>query len=274
MNNIAKVYESSNLFELADNLKELIDVIQTKKSKNKILEKMFSQISWCREMDYFWSIPTKKYNIYQNVRATQVYLLNYWEFKNTYKENIICLSEIINTIQTNMLEPQKPQISGEMIDSLMNLADSRFQFIEKVLKSSILEILLLDHSHVELGSFYSASFYSDGQVIDRIIMTCLRHEIDCPHEFIFLHELGHVLHTRITKLPMTPPDSFKVVQKKMFPESLDYPKEKVAEIFADCFAIATLVGSELSQYNPYTFIEKEDNIFILAYMWELIQRAF
>ena len=176
------------------------------------------------------------------------------------------------------MPPQKSRISIEIIQSLMVLVNERFNFQQTVLGETTLEILLINHSHVKFCAYYVAIITEDSPesivLTDKIFIPYLRHEIDFPQEFIFLHELGHALHTRATKQLMTPPDSFLNVLERIFPKAVYESDTIKAELFADSFAIAALHNSRFYQCDPYTSIQGEDHLFLIAYIQNLIETTF
>ena len=266
---MTKLYKCENLFNLSSYLEELLAATHSVPNRNEILQEIYSEVLLNKLIN-----PEKSYNVYKHNKSVVCYLMQYWIFRKTYMENAEYLFKIINTIQQEMIEPQKKNISIKSIHRLMEAAEKRFKFCSKVLYSKPLDILIINHSHTYWNGIYSSAMINDCEIKDTIILPYLRYEVDFPQEFIFLHELGHVLHTRITKISMTPPDSFNMVINRMFPTLQDAPNNQKAELFADCFAISVLCGSDLKQYNPYTFISLEDCIILAAYMVDLIDKSF
>lgn len=267
---IDKLYNSNDLFELADSMEMLLSVIDGVHNKNKVLREIYGNLSLFR-----FGLP-QPFSIVEGQEASISYLLTYWRFQKTYRDNKKCLQDIIHTIHAVMLPPQKERISIEMIQSLVALVNDKFHFQQKVLGGATLEILLIDHSHTELGACYVATLTENPQesieLSDKIFLPYLRHEITTPQEFIFLHELGHALHTRATKLLMTPPDSFLNVLERIFPKAIHESDTIKAELFADSFAIAALHNSCFSQYD--SVIKEEDRLFLIGYMQNLIETSF
>lgn len=144
------------------------------------------------------------------------------------------------------------------------------------MRGNTLEILLINHSHIKFSAYYVAILTEDSpesiELTDKVFIPYLRHEIDFPQEFIFLHELGHALHTRATKQLMTPPDSFLNVLERIFPKAVYESDTIKAELFADSFAIAALHNSRFSQYD--SVIKEEDRLFLIEYMQNLIETTF
>ena len=266
---VKSIMNCNNLFAVANVLEELLFDTKGMALKNKFLQDIIGRLA----MINFYARQKEVYVVHSANNAVLQYLLNYWIFKRTYKENAKCLTGIINT-HSNILPPQKSIISESAIHELMKMIERRFGFCSKILADNPLEILLIEHAHATLNGIYTATLIEDDILEDKIIITYLRDKVNFPQEFIFLHELGHALHTRATGKLTTPPESFNLVLTRMFPKSLNEPDTIKSELFADSFAMAALYGSELAHYNPYTEIYHNDNLLLVAYMFDLIQKSF
>ncbi len=267
------IRRSKNLFELADNLEHFLTYISKMPNKKQALLELYRQMDAAASFNVLQAeVSTTSYNIFNMSDSIPMYLKSYWTFQETSKQNIQVLTDIIYGIRSKMLPPQSPSLSIDLIVSLLEHIEKRFAFLSRILKESPLQILCLNHSHVEWNSFYSARVYDNGTIKDNIMLLCPRQETDCANEFIFLHEMGHVLHTRLTKSLWTPPKSFRLVQERMFLDGLGASDKDASELFADCFAIASMFGSKFAKYNPYQFIDKEDNMFLMLYMAGLIKK--
>ena len=99
------------------------------------------------------------------------------------------------------------------------------------------------------------------------IVIASRMKDDTAPEYAFLHELGHILHIRLTHQyrNLEPPESFDVIQRLMFKRLIDQPKKIWAECFADCFAIASLYGTAYG-YLDHTPISDEHKKAMCAYI--------
>ena len=94
----------------------------------------------------------------------------------------------------------------------------------------------------------------------------LKDECHCSPEYVFLHELGHVVQIKITGDSHKVPPSFLPFAEAIFP---DMTKETEAEIFADCFAMAVMYDSQFSVYDPFDIIIPTHKALFQIYMREL-----
>lgn len=70
-------------------------------------------------------------------------------------------------------------------------------------------------------------------------------------EYIFLHEFGHVLHSRLFKTITEVPESFVQLNRNMNAEFFEYSKEDQLEIYADFFSIGVMLDTEYEYLNPF-----------------------
>ena len=269
-NNITnKVLFSKDLFELANNLEQFITYAND--NPNKELEYfMLHQKMKGRIYDYSSGKAKAPYVIYNEQESVLVYLANYWDIQMTCEKNIEIFSNVIEEIRTKLLAPNKTMISEDTIVTLLNYVDSVFSLYANVLNGRPLKILRLNHSHVEWNSFYSASIYVSGKIDDCIMMTHMN-DTRFKSEFSFLHEVGHIIHTRLTGKLHTPPESFRLLHKILLSEELDSVPEGADERFANFFAIATLYNSPFAYCDPYEGIPPKEKERLLIYMYRLLQ---
>ncbi len=78
-------------------------------------------------------------------------------------------------------------------------------------------------------------------------------------EYIFMHELGHVVQVRMTKGLTNVPNSFKEAVRGMFKPCSE---EVLAEVFADCFSVAVMKGTSFEEKNPLcvTFLQEHQTL--------------
>lgn len=264
---IHEVVNSRDLFELADALESFIAYIDNITNKEKAFNNLYQKVHQRKILTNLFDGQTIC-TIVDEFESVLMYLYNYWLFQKTYEENIYVLSGIIKNIRENILLPQKSTISDDVIIDLLKYADYKFAFSRDVLKNNPLQILRLNHTHKNWNSYYSATIFEDGRINDCIILTHLSNNSIFKQEFSFFHELGHLLHTRITKKLSIVPESFEMV----FHKNKGISEDEKIEHFADFFAIAVLYNSPFAKYDPYITMEKESKIFMQDYFNWLIQR--
>ena len=269
---INAVISSRNLAELAINLDEFLQCLSLAPKKTKAFIKLRQNVE-SEILRNIISMPYAPYSVFSSRPAVLMHLANYWQMRTATEENQAALIKIIDNIRNTIVAPKSDMISHNAIDSVMEHIESKFSFTTKVLKKP-LRILQFNHSHIEWHSLYSARIYESGEIDDLVILLCSMCNTEFDPAFTLLHELGHVLHTRITRKLMVPPESFDAVIHRMFfkkPFESDWEK---SELFADCFAIASSHDCALIQRNPYNFIAEEDVTLLQYYMQYLIESYF
>ena len=265
---IDKLNFCKNLLELADFLETFSEELKTVPNKNKPIEELFSYLS----VESFYR-PKSPYVVLTGNDAVKAYLSNYWISNSNKKESFGYISKIIEKIRNEYIPAQSKSLSPTEIHTLMTHANDRFGFIEKVIGSNQIEILVVENSLLNLNALHSATIIGD-EIINKIIIPHSRLDSSCSLEYTFFHELGHVLHTRATKQIETIPASFRLIQEHLFPININCSLHDQCELFADCFAISALAMSEHEKYSPYNFILKEDKIILISYMINLIHETF
>jgi|GEM_PF-4323240 hypothetical protein len=153
----------------------------------------------------------------------------------------------------------------------MEHLEKRFSYCRRALKFDQLRIALLNNSFYRMNSAYTSKFLTDNLIIHSVFISHEKKNFGHPQEYTLLHELGHVLHTSITRKQTTLPKSFRFIQESMFQKSLNYPPEQVVEIFADCFTCVASLDTKLENENPLNMIHSEDKALLVKYFDHLME---
>lgn len=87
-------------------------------------------------------------------------------------------------------------------------------------------------------------------------------------EYIFLHEVGHLISYNITGEPDKVPDSFIEFNKKMNPKW----QNDLIEIFVDLFSLAVMMETEFAPLNPFIpILSTKSQKLIKNYFVELVR---
>ena len=120
-----------------------------------------------------------------------------------------------------------------------------------------LKIYLIPYEYKKLNAYYHTGYYS-------IVLFKSKHGFP---EFIFFHEVGHMIAHMITGDPKKVPESFIEFSKKLRPGiTIDY-----IENFADLFAVAVMIGTSIADKNPaYNGMTGPELLQIKQYFKQLI----
>lgn len=101
-----------------------------------------------------------------------------------------------------------------------------------------LRLYYIPFAHKEVNAYYYPWLHSIGS---------FKPKNDCgTPEYIFMHEIGHLVAHRITGDPDKIPNSFIEFNNKFHPGF----KGNLVEAFADLFAIAAMIDTEFASYRP------------------------
>jgi hypothetical protein len=80
-------------------------------------------------------------------------------------------------------------------------------------------------------------------------------------EYVFLHELGHVLQVAITGSDQLVPEEFINFNNSLPNVNLKQGDCEAPDLFADTFAVAVMQGTCLHQFNPFPFSDQLNETF-------------
>jgi len=262
---IQDIIESSDLLELADKVDHFLQYIQSESKQKTLIHKLEQEINTSQS---FFRLMDDENNPYQILNGKSViiqYLYNILPYGFREKESLVSIRNNINHIRATIENPQGKRLCEKDIRKIMAHLENRFKYCSRVLKSDHLRISLLNNSFKTMNSIYTSKILTNDVIIHSIFLAHEKKSFGHPQEYTLLHELGHALHTEITRKQATLPESFRSVQELMFRKSLDFPPIQVVEIFADCFTCVASLGTELEKNNPLNAIHPDDKALLVKY---------
>lgn len=259
---IDNILESSDLFELANHLGKLYTQLEPS-NQEQILKQLLSELN--SRQDFFAFINDELYQVLDEEFAVNQYLYCILADCHSPEEAKLFLKAHIDNIHSHVRLPQGDRLIESDIHKIMDHLEKRFSFCKRLFKDDCLRIALLNNAFSDMNSVYKALPMGDGSIMHSIFISYERKDFGHPQVYTLLHELGHVLHTSITRDPLCIPSSFRTVQERMFRKSLNFSSREVVEIFADCFVCVATVGTEFEAGNPLSNIHPEDKEFLMQY---------
>lgn len=264
------IEDSKCLLELADHLDVFLDKLQKENNPMHRYETFYQSLLY-----HSSRFNELGYQVFLGNSIATPFLLTNWLLYDTGEDNYQHLRNLADKIRS-LFEPSMAiGISEERIHQLMAHIEQRFGYCSSVLKDRPLRIIVTDDGFKE-GNSLVMSLQIMGEVDymerkDAVILT--RPKDNISPEFVFLHELGHILHLRLTQRYdiFTPPSSFDFIINQMFSKSIDKPDSIKAELFAECFAMAALYDSEHSNYDYVEYIRNEEKILCYLYFKVLLE---
>lgn len=260
--------EQQNMFVLADYIDSLCRSINNHNWNNSRLKAFFQELK-----QNIYRRPSNGYSILTGSDIIPAFILNNWTFREKIEDNLNNLQVLSKMIRGTFTSSIGRQISGKQISAVLELADSKFPIMESFLLQEPIDILLVNNTCCYANALYYIN--SDPKVVisDLIVLTHVADDRVSP-EFALLHELGHMVHTRITQKEFVAPRSFEILrpvilkytQMDIPASSTKWPKRWFAEWFAECFAIAVLHEGPYSSLDYHTGISDKHKDFIKTYM--------
>lgn len=162
-------------------------------------------------------------------------------------ENFVCLAD------ENIVPKVGPLVLRKDIEYIIKEIDRKYLLFSTLFGERKLSILRVSNTHLNCNALCCSIKSEMG-----VGFITLNYELFLFHEregagwhpaFIFLHELGHILQTEISRNPSLPPKSFVQMVNLYKGPRIKQDKES-AELFADAFAIAMITIFEWKQLAP------------------------
>jgi hypothetical protein len=266
---ICKIIQSSSILELANGVEGFLEHIALSNNKRHEISQLVGRVMI--EAFYLEAVSESGYRLYDAKNSVLKYLANYLQIDQSTEKSIASLKEIATWIQVSYGQKERALISNEKIEMLFKLVDEKYNFTNLILAEQKVDILQIDCTHKMWNAYYSVTVIPKQQLVyDSIILPSQPFDSVISQEFYFLHELGHLFHTRITKEIEMVPEAFYVLVRYILPKEMYLSEKTKAETFADCFASATLYGTLYDNAE----IEKSVKMAWEEYMRALIQRYF
>lgn len=149
----------------------------------------------------------------------------------------------------NYKDLKYPLLTTEEAKIMLSLVDNKLiQKISINFSDNPLRIFILPYHLNGVNS-------SCNPYLNHIIVGQIDVELASNPQYVFLHEIGHILDKCLTENSERPPLSFKrfLVDKKVLSNDRYYEDDPIAiaDLFADCFAMAMLHNSSYANLNPF-----------------------
>ena len=220
-------------------------------------------------LDAFYS-GHASYCICTGAEATDIYLYRNWPASKSDRRNKKSLRQISEQIEDDLMPTRGTQITPTAVHKILALLEARYQFLQRVRKGKPLFIILPDCSHKNYNGLCRTHLCKRNQTDCEIyLFHSLEYHKYSP-EFVFLHELGHVLNLALTGTLEIVPNGFLEFAEILFPNMTVPYQKTVSEIFADCFAMGIMSLPPMARFDPFGSTRFECKQVIELYMLSLI----
>jgi len=247
---VIKMMNSKDLIELADHFHDFLDFVRSLKDKEEIFEKVI-EILEPYQNNLISKKDKKPYVILKGKKAITGFLWLIWPHTGSGDERMKELEDQWKIMRLTMRRTSSNnRLTPEKIDFLMQHIESKFSYCSKILGNRQLKILLINNSTIDFNSFVFTRRLSTGKLDDAVILTYPRPMFPYHQETTLYHELGHILHIRLTN------SSDKI--PKCFQNGIHCPDKDPREIFAEYFSASALFGSGLEAENELSDLHKKN----------------
>ena len=132
-----------------------------------------------------------------------------------------------------------PMLTPESVNIILERVNEVFPYAKTVIGDNPLEILLIESQHESRNGESTAIFTSNGMQGNICIYQLQDNCVAAP-EHILLHELGHLLHMRVTGTITDVPASFIDYLSQLGTDCNELTTAQLQEVFADTFMLAML----------------------------------
>lgn len=187
----------------------------------------------------------KPYAIFAARFSIPTYLTTFGFQTGRVRDTVANIKSTIAIIEDEALAPSGNCLTPESAKNVLEVMAGKLPYFEAIEKQGLLRVLLLDNSHKVYNSLCGVNAEGTRATV------LMYHMRDCTvsPEYVFLHELGHVLQIALCG-PEEVPEEFYRFQSS-FSQPLKRGEPIAKEVFADTFAIAVMHGTDLQKYMPF-----------------------
>ena len=171
------------------------------------------------------------------------------------------INELISDIDKTIAEPSGISLTVDAEEKILSVLSSKFPFWKVVPASTALDIININNTH---RSFNSVCGVSGDATTFYIYMYNMKDSSTMP-EYVFLHELGHVLQISLSGSGTLVPEEFIEFNETVLSTTIKQGSLEAIETFADTFSIAVMHGTDLSSKNPFPFPDRLNECFVKFY---------
>lgn len=248
-----KMMNSKDLIELADHFHNFLCFVRSLEVKEEAFIKIIEIIKPYQDrlITHTEKKNKKPYVILKGKKAITGFLWLIWPHTGNGDERMKELEAQWKIMNLTMRRTNSgDRLTPEKIDWLMQHIENKFSYCSKILENRYLKILLINNSTIDFNSFVLTRRLSTGELDDAVILTYPRPMFPYHQEMTLYHELGHILHIRLT-------DSSDKIPK-CFQDGIHCPDKDPKEIFAEYFSASALFGTGLEAENQLSDMHKNN----------------
>lgn len=185
------------------------------------------------------------------------------------------LAAFAEYMSENIAPPIGNLISVSEIDKTINAIEKKYKLISRLFQQEKLTILRMRNSHKTFNSICNAiRLPTEPPKFHYELYLFHQNDPTAGHPvYIFLHELGHILQTEVTRDSTKVPESFCKLSDKITGKQLEQG-DFAPELFADAFSMAMMQTFGWEEYDSFHEVAPEVKNAFRVYMDWLIEKLF
>ena len=251
------LFQEKNIIAKAKKLKNLVEVISTKKDKKIYINQFFEKL----DKEYNQMIKENDFG-FTGYEAEINYFYCFITACRYYEANI-CLEQmkrIGNIIIDSFYNDENPFniITKEKVEEIIDYLDVKYEFFEKF---GYFIYSIIDYKNKFCDSLLGINRMPKLENTEYNIFLFKSKDEEVPI-YIFFHEIGHYIHSNMTNTEFSIP---KFVEKKLEKANIylnKYDKNEKSDILALVLAIGLMYDSPYKEYEYfYTIPDEHKQIF-------------
>jgi hypothetical protein len=252
---------SEDLETCGKKLVEFADEALKQKNKATIAKRFNEQLITFAMPAYVFDFSKKAYTIFEDREAVSLYLITNLTRQLTPVKLLNAIKSLGNDMSSIYTSPVGPRISKGKIEEIMSYLDMEYDFSRRTFNDEKAMFLLFNNSHIKLNSECLILASKGGQINQHLFLYHMStNDSETPFpESVFLHELGHALHTRFAgSTDIIHSEILTFLEGLCFPtiKSLDLHDQR--EVLADILSVGMMYNSPFAKYDPFPQIRVED----------------
>lgn len=268
-----KIYDlvqSKDLLEANQLLKSFDEALANQSVNRPTFCKKLSQaiVEWTylRRNEDIFSDARPMYYIYPASDAVPPYLGSFGLTRGNVREMRGNIRSLIAAIDKTIIEPTGISISTDVEEKVLSTLSSKFPFFQIVSSRKPFSIININNTHRLFNSMCGVS----GDATSFVVYMFNMKDKSLAPEYVFLHELGHILQITLSGSDELVPNEFLEFHTSLpTVNKLEQGNPDAAEVFADTFAISVMRGTDLRNFNPFQFpdslIESFENFYVTLF---------
>lgn len=199
--------------------------------------------SWFAEPD------CDSYKFFTGSDSVKLYLRVEVDMGLTPVHYLKSLKELADAIKRDFDEPTGNFVHRDFVEKTIKHLNKDYSFVEKYYGSQVPTFIFLDHCHMEWNSVCVPTVNYLGETLFYIFLFHLKKQATYTPEYVFLHELGHVVQTKLGSSDRPPESFYEFLHGDK--NSLEMGLEEQKELFSDGFASTILYEMGLQSLDPF-----------------------